>query len=91
MVYYAPHRLDEIAIKRNTMMPQYPKKTLPIICTLAIALAANFGTGCARKASTAHGTMNLRLSGEPNLLNPILTTDAYCCKKASACECDCKE
>ena len=58
-------------------MPKMLKKSLSMICSLAIVLTATFGIGCARKSTGSHGTMNLRLSGEPNLLNPILTTDAY--------------
>jgi peptide/nickel transport system substrate-binding protein len=48
---------------------------LPIISILAITLLTQIG--CGPKSKAPDQTLNLRLSGEPNLLNPVLTTDVY--------------
>ena len=52
---------------------------LKLICyLLLLPIAIGLGlSGCAKKHNANEGTLNLRLNGEPNLLNPILTTDAY--------------
>ncbi|NBV41430.1 peptide-binding protein [bacterium] len=47
------------------------------LLAIGVIFAGLVFQACAKKTSGPKNTLNLRLSGEPNLLNPILTTDAY--------------
>lgn len=49
---------------------------LPVIALMALMAAAPM-TACRRPTSDPSHTLKLRLSGEPNVLNPVLATDAY--------------
>lgn len=58
-------------------MAYFIRRHLQLCCLVVVSTILLFSTGCNKKHSDPTHTLKLRLGAEPNLLNPILTTDTY--------------